>query len=248
MTVGVKARSSESPAATNRGEAADTAILEATIEVLCEQGYGGLTMSSVIERSGVSSATLYRRWPTKLELVMAAVDAVTPEKASTDTGSLDGDIRAFISHSTSVAHRREHIVEALAAGSATHPELDEAIKAKFITPRLVELRGILARAKERGELTTVPSAETAASFVSGPAYHRAYVLGLPLTPKFVQAATAFALDGLGAIPSPDSDASDSRRVEESPGSRGARCATRRPTRRGRNRAQRLWRQDGQRRR
>ncbi|MGZ4681203.1 MAG: TetR/AcrR family transcriptional regulator [Acidimicrobiales bacterium] len=206
MTVGVKAAAATEPASgahRGRGEAADTAILDAAIEVLCEQGYGGLTMSTVIERAGVSSATLYRRWPTKLDLVMAAVEAVSPEKANTDTGSLDGDIRAFITHiATSVAHRRQHIVEALAAGSATHPELDEAIKAKFITPRLVELRGILARAKERGELASVPSAETAASFVSGPAYHRAYVLGLPLTPRFVQTATTFALNGLGATTTP----------------------------------------------
>ena len=118
--------------------------------MLCEQGYGGLTVSSVIERAGVSSATLYRRWPTKLDLVMAAVEAVRPERMSSDTGSLEGDIRAFIAHlATSVTHRREHIVEALAAGSATHPELDRAMRAKFITPRLQELRGILTPAKAR---------------------------------------------------------------------------------------------------
>jgi len=208
VTVGVKAsaptsRAADSGATPNRGEAADAAILDATIEVLGEQGYGGLTVSAVIERAGVSSATLYRRWPTKLDLVMAAVEAISPEKASSDTGSLEGDIRAYIAHiATSVSHRREHVMEALSAGSATHPELDKAIRAKFITPRLVELRGILARAKERGELSSVPSAETASSFVSGPAYHRAYVLRLPLTPRFLQTATAFALDGLGAHPTP----------------------------------------------
>ena len=185
---------------THRGEAADAAIHEATIEVLGEQGYGGLTVSSVIERAGVSSATLYRRYPTKLDLVMAAVAAVSPEPASSDTGSLEGDVRAFLGHlATSVSHRREHVVEALAAGSRTHPELDQAMRDKFIAPRLLELRNILARAKERGELTTVPSAEIAASIVSGPAYHRAYVLHLPLTPKFLETATNLALMGLGAL-------------------------------------------------
>ena len=94
------------------------------------------------------------------------------------------------------------------------------MRAKFITPRLVELRGILARAKERGELTTVPSAETAASFVSGPAYHRAYVLRLPLTPRFLQTATAFALDGLGATTPATPDRVRSTRT----------CPTRTPTR------------------
>ena len=55
-----------------RSQAADEAILSATLDLLSERGYGGFTVSAVIDRSGVSSATLYRRWPTKQQLVAAA--------------------------------------------------------------------------------------------------------------------------------------------------------------------------------
>src|SRR5690606_19453403 len=48
-----------------RDPAADEAILAATLELLAEGGYGTLTVAAVIERAGVSSATLYRRFATK---------------------------------------------------------------------------------------------------------------------------------------------------------------------------------------
>ena len=57
-----------------RSEAAGELILATTLDCLREYGYAGLTMAGVIERAGVSSATLYRRWATKPELVAAAVE------------------------------------------------------------------------------------------------------------------------------------------------------------------------------
>ena len=57
-----------------RSQAADDAILRAALDLLREHGYGGLTMASIIERAGVSSATLYRRWATKQDLVLAALE------------------------------------------------------------------------------------------------------------------------------------------------------------------------------
>ena len=143
--------------------------------------------------------TIYRRFANRDEVVMAVNARASIPVEPVDTGSLHGDIRAFIGHlAKSVSHRREHIVEALNAGSVTNPELDRAMRAKFIEPRLLELRGILARAKARGELTSVPSTEVAASIISGPSYHRAFVLRLPLTPKFLATATTLAVDGLRA--------------------------------------------------
>ncbi len=63
----------------------DQAILAATLDLLAMDGYGGLTMAAVIARSGVSSATLYRRWPTKQQLVAAAVASLHAEPSSTST-------------------------------------------------------------------------------------------------------------------------------------------------------------------
>src|SRR5438309_1249328 len=81
-----------------RSAAADAAILDATLDLLRERGYDSLTVAAVIDRAGVSSATLYRRWPTKQVLVAAAVASLAPEAVAIDTGSLEGDVTAFVRH------------------------------------------------------------------------------------------------------------------------------------------------------
>src|SRR5689334_19207728 len=100
MSVETKARPGR-----HRSEVADEAIHRATLELLVEHGYSGLTMAAVIERAGVSSATLYRRYTTKQELVSAAVATLVPAVTPVDTGTLEGDIAALvrdIAHSVSV--------------------------------------------------------------------------------------------------------------------------------------------------
>jgi AcrR family transcriptional regulator len=180
-----------------RSQAADDAIVSATLELLSERGYGGFTVSAVIERSGVSSATLYRRWPTKQQLVAAAVASIVPQPTATDTGTLEGDLRAFlVDFAQSIAARREDIAEGLAHEVKHNPELAAALREKFLVPRLDELGKVLSRAVRRRELTPCPSTEVAYSLVVGPIYHRAFVMGLPLTPGFLAEASVQALHGL----------------------------------------------------
>src|SRR5689334_3013259 len=77
-----------------RSAEADQAIAEATLELLAEKGWAGLTMNGVAHRAGVSTATLYRRYSSKEDLVCAAMHESNPANASVDTGSLEGDLRA----------------------------------------------------------------------------------------------------------------------------------------------------------
>jgi AcrR family transcriptional regulator len=180
-----------------RSAACDASILSATLELLNETGYAGLTVAAVIERSGVSSATLYRRWTTKQQLVVAAVATLVPEPVDTDTGSFAGDLTAFIEHiAQSISLRHEGVSEALSIERRRNPELDVALRERFLAPRLAELRSILARAKRRGEVDGVPPAEIVLSLVVGPLHHRAYQLGEPLTREFIRAETGFALRAL----------------------------------------------------
>jgi AcrR family transcriptional regulator len=187
----------------HRSAAADEAILAATLELLTERGYGGLTMISVIDRAGVSSATLYRRWPTKHDLVVAAVASVVPSSVDTDTGTLAGDLAALLgSIAASIAARREDIAESLAMETKHNAELAAALRDKFLVPRVAQIDAIVRRATARGELCASPSGEMALSLVAGPVYHRAFVLGEPLTPAFLRRAVSYAQRGLGAVPCP----------------------------------------------
>ena len=129
-----------------RNQATGDAILAATLDLLGRRGYGGLTVYSVIELAGVSSATLYRRWSTKQELVMAAVASLVPEPTTPDTGTLTGDLDAFVHQiAQSIAGRREDIAEALASEVKTNPDLAAAMRETFLVPRLSQLTAILDR-------------------------------------------------------------------------------------------------------
>jgi AcrR family transcriptional regulator len=178
----------------HRSDACDAAILASTLRLLGEKGYAGLTVAGVIEDAGVSSATLYRRWPTKQELVAAAVATLVPEPGNTDTGSLAGDLEAFIQHiARSIAARREDVADALSLEKKHNPELAAALRARFLEPRLAELKAMFTRAKQRGEVRTVPPADVLYSLGAGPLYHRSVHLGEQVTPAFVRTTVAHAL-------------------------------------------------------
>ena len=80
-----------------RGDVLNSAIYEAALDELAEVGYARLTMERVAERAGASKASLYRRWPSRMELAIDAVHHLAPDPASApDTGSLRGDLLAWM--------------------------------------------------------------------------------------------------------------------------------------------------------
>ena len=80
-----------------RGEVLNSAIFEATLNELAEVGYAKLTMERVSARAGASKASVYRRWPSRMELVLDAVHHLAPDPTDMpDTGSLRGDALAFM--------------------------------------------------------------------------------------------------------------------------------------------------------
>src|ERR1700694_1018579 len=80
-----------------RSAEADQAITASTLALLEEEGFAGLTMAGVAARAGVSTATLYRRWPSKLDLVVGVVTAWADDAPAIDTGTLAGDLAMLLS-------------------------------------------------------------------------------------------------------------------------------------------------------
>jgi AcrR family transcriptional regulator len=81
-----------------RGDARTDAILDATLELMASTGYDRLTIDAVASRAGASKATIYRRWPGKSELVMAALSRHSAAAiAEVDTGSLRSDLIQTVS-------------------------------------------------------------------------------------------------------------------------------------------------------
>ncbi|WP_067126864.1 TetR/AcrR family transcriptional regulator [Microtetraspora malaysiensis] len=75
-----------------RGAALEEAILHAAVEELTKSGYAGLTMDKVAARAGTNKNAIYRRWPNRLALGIAAYRQLATTVPLTDTGSLRGDV------------------------------------------------------------------------------------------------------------------------------------------------------------
>lgn len=185
-----------------RSREIDRAILDAALEVLAEVGYEGFTANAVIARARVSSATLYRRWQTKQDLVAAAVRSLAPEPVEVDTGSLETDLAEFLRRQGEVLGRHRHLAEAGAAGLRSEPVLASLVKKTFVQPRQDALQRILQRARRRGELAALPAIEDCWSHLMGPVHHRIFVRGKPFTRDFHGSTLAFVTAGLRALCAP----------------------------------------------
>jgi AcrR family transcriptional regulator len=183
----------ESPAKLGRprSEAADAAIQEATIELLARDGYANLTMSGVAAEAGVSTATLYRRWSSKLELVIATFVARTGERTLPDKGSLREDLtavlRELVDRFENTASGR--IVRGLIDETGRNPELAAALKENLTFPRRAALAAMLDRAAARGELRTGLDPDVVIDLVFGPVYHRLLVTNESVTPRVLRDLT-----------------------------------------------------------
>jgi AcrR family transcriptional regulator len=137
-----------------RSEEAHRAILAAVVELLPEQGLQGLTIEAVAARAGVGKTTIYRRWKTKNELVVAALEQLRPPEDPPDTGSLLGDLGAVVA-----AQRQRlgtsglpRILPRVLGEAMDDPELHAEVVSRAIEPVRRMLRTAIERAIERGEV------------------------------------------------------------------------------------------------
>ena len=108
----------------HRSEAADEAIVAATLELLGELGYGGVTMAGVIERAGVSSRRCTAASRTRTISSRPLSLTLVPSALEIDTGSLAGDLKAFVAAlSRSLVNQREEVMDTIANESKRNEPL-----------------------------------------------------------------------------------------------------------------------------
>jgi AcrR family transcriptional regulator len=131
----------------------DAAIRAAAMDLLGEAGYARLTMEQVAARAKVSKDSLYRRFPGKLALVTDALAHrahAVPEVP--DTGSLPGDMRAFLRALLASRSAAQRALAGVSGEIATNPELRAAWHRGLGGMLAGCVREIVTRAAARGEL------------------------------------------------------------------------------------------------
>jgi AcrR family transcriptional regulator len=138
-----------------RGEELEAAILEAGWDELVDVGFAKLTMESVAARAKTGVAVLYRRWPRKDDLVLAAIQhyGATHPVEIPDTGSLRGDMIAMLSGFSNVRVSFAAVVSAAFSGLLASSGLTPAqVREELIADRPLGSLEVYRRAHERGEI------------------------------------------------------------------------------------------------
>ena len=150
-------------------------------DLLAESGYAALTTAAVARRAGVSTATLYRRWPTKRELVLAStrrmIETGVPDEAGGsgaavaegfDTGSLRGDLQAFIAYKNrALSGATGQAVLSLLGELPQDQELRELFLGQLLAATRSHLEQVWGRARERGESAPDLDSHSGARLVLG---------------------------------------------------------------------------------
>jgi AcrR family transcriptional regulator len=177
-------------------------VLVAAGEELGRVGYAALRVDDVAARSGVNKTTIYRRWPTKVELVASALLALADAPDPPDTGTLRGDLIELlrVTCARSASPLKQGIIRALQL-ERTHPEVD-VVTRKLAGMHLVPRRTVVQRGIRRGELPEGTDVDLLIELVFAPVIRRITMTLQAVDDVFIQAVVDLVLAGARATAKP----------------------------------------------
>jgi AcrR family transcriptional regulator len=190
----------ERPRGRPRSAIADRAIREAAVDLFAERGFEGFSVEDVADRAGVSKATVYRRYPSKVDLVVEAGSCLATDVVRfPDTGNLRDDVRGLARSLVNAFEntRAGKMMPVMTFERRRYPELDDRYR-KFLADRKARTRAVLRRAVDRGELPDDTDIGVMSSMLVGPIFHRLMITQEPMNDAFVDALVDALLRGFGA--------------------------------------------------
>ena len=152
-----------------RSEQAEQAIIEATLDLFAERGFEGVCVEAVAARAGVGKATIYRRWPNKEELLLAAFGSLKSPFPEPKGVSVRDDLLAMVEvMCADKADPRKARRYALLLGDGDkYPRLMARYKETVVQPRRDAMRAVIRRGIETGELRPDTDVEIAMLSLTG---------------------------------------------------------------------------------
>lgn len=137
-----------------RGGVLETAIFDAVLAELADVGYGRMTMERIAARAGTAKSSLYRRWSSLEDLVLAAADTAMahPERLP-ETGDLRSELVAALTlMAETISSPTGRAVTSVLGEINRSAKLRKVAEEKFLNPRIRAATAIFERAAARGEI------------------------------------------------------------------------------------------------
>ena len=166
----------------------ETELLKVTLQLLQEHGYDRLTVDAVAATARASKATVYRRWPSKAELVLAAfIEGIRQVAVSPDTGTLRGDLLRLGSMVCQEARKHAGTMRAVLVEVSRNPALSDVMENQFMEQRRALMNHVLRQAVERGEIDKAVISDELWDVLPGYLIFRSIIPGRPPTDRTVKA-------------------------------------------------------------
>lgn len=181
-----------------RGEHVRRSVLAAAFDELVANGFDGATVAGIAKRSGVHETTVYRRWVTRENLLMAALlDRSADAIPTPDTGSTREDLLAIVREV--IAYVRSPA--GMAVMRAAMLPVDDAYagaRQAFWARRLGALSPVATRGIERGDLRADIDAQLLLEMLVAPIHGRLLLSGGPIDDGFAERLVDQVLTGVAA--------------------------------------------------
>jgi AcrR family transcriptional regulator len=193
------------PRPDRRSERSKQAILDATRELLAEEGgVRALTIEAVAARSGVAKTTIYRRWRDKWELALdaAMIDMLTTFDDPVDVGDTRKELITFVNSAVRTLGSKPYgsAMQGLVSEVATDPQLASVYREYVVDPRRRQIQAVIARGIERGDLRPDTDPRLVQELLIGTIYYRLLFSGPPFGRNLGTQLVDAILDGFRPRP------------------------------------------------
>jgi len=204
MNAGVELSAARAPGRP-RDPQVDRDILTATRELLAEDGFDGLSIEAVAARAGVGKTTVYRRWPSKIPLVVDALSAMkapTPAAVTDDMPTREALLRAMSGFTKPHDGSAARVLAGLVDAMSRNEELAEAVRTVLVAERERGLVAVIERGKARGEIRADVDPRVMVDLIGGPVVLRRLITGAPVNQRLAHAIVDLVMDGAAPTPTP----------------------------------------------
>lgn len=180
-----------------RRTGADRAILDATRRQLAAVGYARMSVDAIAAEAGTTKPTIYRRWPSKEALAVAALAGWPAEEAPAPRGDTLEDLKAALRDFRRALLRPDGMamIGTVLAEESHVPGLADRFRSRVVRPRREAIRAILVAARGRKELAPDADIDAAVSALVG-ALHARYLAEGTIPANFPERAARVVLRGI----------------------------------------------------
>jgi AcrR family transcriptional regulator len=191
---GARASADRTKALDERVRRSRAAVLSVTVQLLFERGFGGATVDEISRRSGVAKTTIYRHWPSRIDLLRDACSTLSTPLETPDTGSFEADVTAL---TTNLAHilrsaKWTSVLPSIIDAAERYPDIAD-LYSKLQRGYSAPFETIIQRALQKGELPPTTDAAMLISALTGPLFYRRWFSREPLTDAFAKQIVLLAI-------------------------------------------------------